>query len=98
MLIDSVVIAASLEATAKEIAAAAGLYGRLPQARGNLAAGLEILEGAARRRMGCVHHQNSRGACQWLALTIGSAEFGAIRRAKDKAYCQAAERAIAVQR
>ena len=44
MLIDSAAIAASLAATAKEIAAAAELYERMPRARANLAAGLESLK------------------------------------------------------
>ena len=43
MSIDSAVLAASIAATAMEIAAAAALYQRLPAQRNDLVAGLESL-------------------------------------------------------
>jgi hypothetical protein len=39
----SIAVAASIEAEAKEVVAAASLYQRLPEARENLATGLELL-------------------------------------------------------
>ena len=48
MTVDSIALAASIEATAKEIAAAAALYQRMSSGRMKLAAGLDFAQRSPR--------------------------------------------------